>query len=94
MPALATERLIVPISPADKKAVEKKARSRQMSMAEFVRCAILRDDAPDDERGEEAELRALLDVFAVTHAETLEQLDRTDRALDDALAYFAAKQRL
>jgi hypothetical protein len=65
-----------------------------MSMAEFVRCAILRDDAPDDERGEEAELRALLDVFAVTHAETLEQLDRTDRALDDALAYFAAKQRL
>ncbi len=93
MPALATERLIVPISPADKKTVEKKARLRRLSTAEFVRRAILRDDAPDDERREEAELRALLDMFSLTHAETLEQLDRTDRALDEALAYFAAKEK-
>jgi hypothetical protein len=64
-----------------------------MSTSEFMRRAILRHDAADDERKEEAELRALLDVFALTHAETLEQLDRVDRALDDALAYFAAKER-
>ncbi len=93
MPALATERLIVPISPADKKKVEQKARLRRMSTSEFVRRAVLRDDPSDEERREEAELRALLDVFAVTHAETLEQLDRTDRALDQALAYFAAKEK-
>jgi cytoplasmic iron level regulating protein YaaA (DUF328/UPF0246 family) len=92
MPALATQRLIVPISPADKEKVEKKASARHMSTAEFVRRAILRDDLLDEERQQEAELRALLEVFAVTHAETIEQLDRTDRALDKALAYFAAKE--
>jgi hypothetical protein len=64
-----------------------------MSTAEFLRRAILRDDAAADERKEEAEMRALLDVFAVTQAETLEQLDRTDRALDHALAYCEANER-
>ncbi len=92
MAALATERLIVPISPADKKKVEKKAKSRHMSTAEYVRRAVLRDDLGEEEQREEAELRALMEVFAVTHAQTLEQLDRTDRTLDRVLAYFAAKK--
>jgi hypothetical protein len=92
MPALATERLIVPISPSGKKAVAKKAASRHMSMAEYVRRAVLRDDPPDLEQQEEAELRALLEVFAATHAQTIEQLGRTDRALDAVIAHFAAKK--
>jgi hypothetical protein len=92
MPAFATQRLIVPISPADKKKVEKKAKSRHMSTAEYVRRAVLRDDIGEDEQREEAELRALLEVFTITHAETLEQLDRTDRTLDMVLGYFAAKK--
>jgi hypothetical protein len=92
MAALATQRLIVPISPADKELVERKALARRMSMAEFTRRAILQYEPGDEEEREEAELRALLVVFEQTHARTLEQLDRTDRALDAALAYFEAKK--
>jgi hypothetical protein len=93
MTALATQRLIVPISPADKKTVEKKASARRISTAEFVRRAVLNYDPQDESTQEEAELRALLEVFHGTHARTLEQLDRTDRALDAALAHFAGKAR-
>ncbi len=89
--ALATGRLIVPISPADKKAVERKASAGKMSTAEFVRRAILNYDPNGGSQREEAELQTLLDVFRATHAETLAQLDRADAALDAALAYFAAK---
>ncbi len=91
MPALATERLIVPISPSEKTAVEKKVHSGKMSTAEFVRRAVVHYDPNEEELREEAELQALLEVFAVTHAETLDQLDRTDRALDKVLAHFASK---
>lgn len=89
--ALATDRLIVPIAPGDKKAVEKKAAASRMSTAEFVRRAILNYDPRDEERQAEVELRALLDVFELAHAQTLEQLDRADAALDKAIAHFAAK---
>jgi hypothetical protein len=92
MTAVVTERLIVPISPADKRLVERKASARHMSMAEFVRRAVVQYEPRDEEAREEAELRALLDVFEETHARTLAQLDRTDRALDAALAYFEAKK--
>ena len=92
MPALATERLIVPISPADKKMVERKASSGRMSMAEFVRRAVLRYDPREEQDQTEAELRSVLDAFNAMHADTLRQLDRTDAALDAALAYFAAKE--
>ena len=91
VPARATERLIVPISPSDKKAVEKKALSRHMSTAEFVRRAVLQFDPRDEDGQEEAELRAVLKIFGDTHARTIEQLDRADRALDATFAYFAAK---
>ena len=89
--ALATDRLIVPISPADKRLVERKASAGKMSMAEFVRRAALQYDPSAERQREEGDLRALLEVFGTTHAQTLGQLDRTDRALDAALAHFAAK---
>jgi hypothetical protein len=89
--ALATSRLIVPISPANKRAVERKASASKMSTAEFVRRAILHHDPSAEQRREEEELRALLEAFDVVHAQTLQQLDRTDAALDAALAHFAAK---
>lgn len=91
MPARATERLIVPISPDDKKVIARKASARRMSMAEFTRRAVLQYEPNEEEEREEAELRALLKVFEETHARTLEQLDRTDAALDATFAYFAAK---
>ena len=93
MTALATQRLIVPISPADKQLVERKASARHMSMAEFARRAVLQYEPRDEEEREEEELRALLEVFEQTRARTLEQLDRTDRALDTALAYFETKKK-
>jgi hypothetical protein len=37
----------------------------------------------------ERELRRLLDRFEVLHESTVAQLDRTDAALDRALAHFA-----
>jgi hypothetical protein len=89
--ALASERLIVPISLADKRMVERKASAGKMSMAEFVRRAALHYDPQSERRQEEEALRALLDAFGAVHVETLAQLDRTDAALDAALAHFAAK---
>ncbi|HWK46896.1 MAG TPA: hypothetical protein VNT30_19405 [Stellaceae bacterium] len=89
--ALATERLIVPISSAEKQAVEKKAIAEKISTAEFVRRAILHYDPDKADQDVEAELRAVLEVFTLTHQQTLAQLDRTDVALDRALAHFAAK---
>ncbi len=91
-PNRATERLIVPISSADKRVVEKKASAGKMSMAEFVRRAALRYDPRTERRREEVELCSLLEAFHATHAETIAQLDRTDAALDAALAHFATKE--
>jgi hypothetical protein len=93
MAAAASERLIVPISPADKKAVERKAAAGKMSMAEFARRAVLKYDPREEENRIEAELRAVLQAFGTVHAQTIEQLDRADAALDAALAHFAKKAR-
>jgi hypothetical protein len=93
MAALASARLIVPISPDDKKIVEEKAAAGNMSAAELARRAVLDYDPREEARQEEAELQAQLEIFKAVHAETLAQLDRTDAALDAALAYFEAKSR-
>jgi hypothetical protein len=92
MGALATERLIVPISPGDKRRVERKAQSGKMSMAEFARRALLNYDPGEENERAEAELREVLEIFDTVHVQTLGQLDRTDAALDAALAYFEAKK--
>jgi hypothetical protein len=90
--SLATERLIVPISPADKKRIEAKAARLGRNMtAEFVRRAALAYDP--DEAEDEAELRALLASFEQVHKDTLAQLDRTDKALDTALAHFERRSK-
>jgi hypothetical protein len=83
--SLATQRLIIPITAADKKAVEAKAAKLGRNMtAEFVRRAVLAYDP--DEAADEEELRTLIASFAAIHAATLAQLDRTDAALDRALS--------
>jgi hypothetical protein len=89
--SLANQRLIVPITARDKELVERKAaKAGKISTAEFVRRAALNYE-PDDEESE-AELRALLDSFEDLHAGALAQLDRTDAALDAALAHFARER--
>lgn len=89
--AFASERLVIQISPKDKKRVEAKAaRHGASSTAEFVRRAALNYEPA--ENADEAELKQLLQALESMHAKTLEQLDRTDRALDAALRHFARRR--
>jgi hypothetical protein len=82
--ATATARVVVLMTPDEKAALDAKAaRSGHISAAELVRRAVDAYDLGDQQ--EAAELRALLDLFRRTHAETLAQLDQTDRKLDDVL---------
>lgn len=88
--SLATQRLIVPITAKDKERVERKAaKAGKISTAEFVRRAALNYEPASEE--EQAELRALVQALEKLHAATVAQLDRTDAALDAALARFARK---
>jgi hypothetical protein len=91
-PAAASERLIVPISRPDKRTVARKAAAGGISMAEFARRAVLQYDLGEDRAAEEAELRTLLAMFKQVHARMLAQFDRTDRALDEALSRFEARE--
>ena len=90
--SLATQRLIIPITAKDKQRVERKAaKAGKISTAEFVRRAALNYEPADEEA--EAELRCLVDLgFEDVHAGTLAQLDRTDAALDAALAHFSRER--
>ena len=83
--ALATERLVVQISPEDKKRVEEKAKPYG-STAEYVRQAALNYDT--EEAAAEAELAQLVAVFEDLHTRTVDQLDRTEAALDAMLRHF------
>jgi hypothetical protein len=86
--SLATQRLIIPITAKDKQRVERKAaKAGKMSTAEFVRRAALNYEPAGEEA--EAELRCLVTGLDEVHASTLAQLDRTDAALDAALAHFS-----
>ncbi len=72
------------MTPDEKVALDAKAeKSGRISAAELVRRAVAAYDLGD--RHEAEELRAVLDLFRRTRAETLAQLDRTDRKLDETL---------
>ena len=83
--ASATARVVVLMTPDEKAALDVKAeRSGRISAAELVRRAVAAYEIGD--RQEAEELQAVLDLFRRTRAETLAQLDHTDRKLDEALA--------
>ena len=86
---LASERVVVLMSPAERRVLETKAsRAGKISAAELVRRAV---DAYDEGSvAEAAELRTLLDMLAGVHADTLGRLEATERKLDDTLAYLQA----
>ncbi|MGA3340929.1 MAG: ribbon-helix-helix protein, CopG family [Methylocella sp.] len=85
--SLASERLVIPITAKDKARVERKAAMEgRLSTAEFVRRAALNYEPADEAAA--VELRGLVSGFEELHANTLAQLDRTDAALDAALAHF------
>ncbi len=85
----ATERIVVLMSPIEKRDLDIKAvRAGQISAGELVRRAL---DAYDENAvGEAAELRELLGMLATLRTETLRQLDATERKLDSTLAYLDA----
>ena len=88
----ATARVVVLMTPEEKAALEaKSSRVGPISAAELVRRAVDAYDLADQSEAEE--LRALLDLFKRTRAETLRQLDRTDRKLDATLAGLAKPRR-
>ena len=88
----ASARVVVLMSPAEKRALDAKAtRAGRISAGELVRRAV---EAYDEGAADEAkELRDLLGVLAGVHAETLRRLDATERKLDDTLAYLQGQAR-
>ena len=90
--AAASERVVVLMSPREKKALDAKAaRAGRISAGELVRRAVAAyDEAAADEA---AELRDLLHVLRDVHTETLRRLDATERKLDDTLAYLQGQPR-
>ena len=87
----ATERVVVLMSPAEKSALDAKAASAgSISAGELIRRAVAAYD--ESVQAEAEELKALLALLAATHEETLRQLDRTERKLDDTLTYLAGVQ--
>jgi hypothetical protein len=88
----ATARLIVPISPSDKKRIERRASRHSMSMAEFARRAMIDYDPDADRPAQEAELRALIEAHEAAYARMVAQLDRADAAVARMVAHFPAKR--
>ena len=87
---VATERVVVLMSPAEKAALVAKAvLSGRISAGELIRRAVQAYD--EATKIEAEELRGLLTVLAATHRETLRHLDRAGHKLDLTLAYLANK---
>ena len=86
----ASERAVVLMSPAEKRALDAKAaRAGRISAGELVRRAV---DAYDEQAAAEAaELRALLGVLAGVHTETLRRLEASERRLDDTLVHLRGR---
>ena len=85
----ATERVVVLMTRAEKRAMETKAKRMGTSTGELVRRSV---DAFEPE-ADNAELARLLDVLTSSHRKTLAALDKADRELAETRAYFAAKTK-
>ncbi len=84
-------RITFVISGAAKKRIYGRAKREGGSVADYIRSAI--DGYDPSAAEEEAQLRALLEVFNVTHRETLEALDSTEAKLDNLIAKLDAASR-
>lgn len=85
----ATERVVVLMTPAEKRSLERKAKASRLSTGELVRRSVEAFDA----RLTDGAVVALLDTFATSHRESLQALDRAEKELAETRAYFAAKRR-
>ena len=87
--AAATERVVVLMTRAEKKALEAKARRLGASTGELVRRSV----SAFDETLDMAEIEALLETLKASHETTLAALDRADRELAETRAWFAGRRR-
>lgn len=85
----ATERVVILMTPAEKRRLEMKARRLGASAAEVVRRSVKAYDPSADDR----EVKALLARFAEAHRSALAALDRAESELAETRAYFASKSR-
>jgi hypothetical protein len=86
--AAATERVVVLMTPTEKRALERKAKATRLSAGELVRRSV---EAFDPRFTDQAVL-AMLDSFTASHETTLRALDNAERELAETRAYFARKR--
>ncbi|MCC6467092.1 MAG: hypothetical protein IT563_02125 [Alphaproteobacteria bacterium] len=86
--AAATERVVVLMTPAEKRALERKAKTSQLSAGELVRRSV---EAFDPRLADRAVL-AMLDSFAASHVAAVAALEHAERELAETRAYFARKR--
>lgn len=84
----ATERVVVLMTPAEKRSLERKAKATRLSTGELVRRSV----EAFDPRMTDGAVMALLDTFSASHRESLQALDRAEKELAETRAYFAAKR--
>ena len=85
----ATERVVVLMTRAEKRAMEAKAKRMGASAAELVRRSV----EAFDPAAETEEVTALLEVLAASHKSTLATLARAERELAATRSYFRAKSK-
>jgi phosphotransacetylase len=87
--AAATERVVVLMTPAEKRTLERKAKRIGASAAELVRRSVESFD-PD---ADETEIEHMLEILTQSHQKTLAALDRAEREVAETRAYFSAKPK-
>ncbi|MCC7048424.1 MAG: hypothetical protein IT562_17040 [Alphaproteobacteria bacterium] len=86
--AAATERVVVLMTPAEKRALERKAKATQLSAGELVRRSV----EAFDPRLADRTVLALLDSFAASHEAAATALESAEREMAETRAYFARKR--
>ena len=85
----ATERVVVLMTPAEKRGLETKARRLGASAAEVVRRSV----KAYEPGGDDAQIETMLRRLAAAHRATLAALDDAERELAATRAHFAGKRR-
>jgi cytochrome P450 len=86
--AAATERVVVLMTPAEKRALERKAKAAHLSAGELVRRSV----EAFDPRLADRSVVSMLESFAASHETTVRALDNAEHELAETRAYFARKR--
>jgi len=83
-----SERVVVLMTPAEKRGLEAKARRLGASAGELVRRSLKAYDPQADN----SEIEAMVKLLVATHRRTLAALDKAERELAETRSYFARKR--